>query len=85
MCRHRWIGQALLHASGLPQVMRLHREFVRAQMRSLAEQGRRNRAIGHIGRDRNDKAEKLKLINFLIEVSGLERASAPGLPCGIAP
>jgi phasin len=32
-------AQALLHAKDLAEVMRLHSEFVRAQMRSLAEQG----------------------------------------------
>jgi hypothetical protein len=31
-------AQALLHAKDLLEVMRLHSEFVRAQMRSLAEQ-----------------------------------------------
>lgn len=31
-------SQALLHAGDLPEVMRLHSEFVWAQMRSLAEQ-----------------------------------------------
>ena len=31
-------AQALLHAKDLAEVMRLHSEFVRAQMRSLAEQ-----------------------------------------------
>ena len=31
-------AQALLHAKGLPEVMRLHSEYVTAQMRSLAEQ-----------------------------------------------
>ena len=31
-------AQALLHAKDLPEVMRLHSEFVQAQMRSMAEQ-----------------------------------------------
>jgi phasin len=31
-------AQALLHASDLTEVMRLHAEYVKAQMRSLAEQ-----------------------------------------------
>ena len=31
-------GQALLHAKDLSEVMRLHSEYVRSQMRSLAEQ-----------------------------------------------
>jgi len=31
-------AQSLLHAKDLPEVMRLHSEFVQAQMRSLAEQ-----------------------------------------------
>ena len=31
-------AQALLHAKDLPEVMRLHSEYVQAQMRSLAEQ-----------------------------------------------
>jgi phasin len=31
-------AQALLHARDLPDVIRLHSEFVRAQMRSMAEQ-----------------------------------------------
>lgn len=31
-------AQSLLHAKDLPDVMRLHGEFVQAQMRSLAEQ-----------------------------------------------
>ena len=31
-------AQSLLHAKDLPEVMRLHSEYVQAQMRSLAEQ-----------------------------------------------
>jgi phasin len=31
-------AQSLLHAKDLPEVMRLHSDFVQAQMRSLAEQ-----------------------------------------------
>jgi hypothetical protein len=31
-------AQALLHAKDLAEVMRLHSEYVRAQMRALAEQ-----------------------------------------------
>ena len=31
-------AQALLHAKDLPEMMRLHGEYVQAQMRSLAEQ-----------------------------------------------
>jgi len=31
-------AQSLLHAKDLPEMMRLHSEFVQAQMRSLAEQ-----------------------------------------------
>ncbi len=31
-------AEALLHAKDLPEMMRLHGEYVRAQMRSLAEQ-----------------------------------------------
>jgi len=31
-------AQSLLHAKDLPDVMRLHSEFVQAQMRALAEQ-----------------------------------------------
>ena len=31
-------AQALVHAKDLPEVMRLHSEYVQAQMRSLAEQ-----------------------------------------------
>ena len=31
-------AQSLLHAKDLPEVMRLHSEFVQGQMRSLAEQ-----------------------------------------------
>ncbi|HLG79705.1 MAG TPA: phasin [Bradyrhizobium sp.] len=31
-------AQALLHAKDLPEVMRLHSEFVQSQMRALAEQ-----------------------------------------------
>jgi len=31
-------AQSLVHAKDLSEVMRLHREYVRAQMRSLAEQ-----------------------------------------------
>ena len=31
-------AQALVHAKDLSEVMRLHREYVRAQMRSVAEQ-----------------------------------------------
>jgi phasin len=31
-------AQSLLHAKGLPEVMRLHSEYVTTQMRSLAEQ-----------------------------------------------
>ena len=31
-------AQSLLHARDLPEVMRLHSDFVQAQMRSLAEQ-----------------------------------------------
>ena len=31
-------AQSLLHAKDLPEVMRLHREFVQSQMRSLVEQ-----------------------------------------------
>src|SRR5260370_20190995 len=31
-------AQALLHAKDLPEVMRLHSEYVQAQMRSLAQQ-----------------------------------------------
>lgn len=31
-------AQSLLHAKDLPEVMRLHGEFVQAQMRNLAEQ-----------------------------------------------
>jgi phasin len=31
-------AQALLHAKDLPEVIRLHSEYVQAQMRSLAEQ-----------------------------------------------
>ncbi len=31
-------AQALVHAKDLPEVMRLHGEYVQAQMRSLAEQ-----------------------------------------------
>ena len=31
-------AQALLHAKDLAEVMRLHREYVQAQMRALAEQ-----------------------------------------------
>ncbi len=31
-------AQAVLHAKDLTEVMRLHSEYVRAQMRSLAEQ-----------------------------------------------
>jgi hypothetical protein len=78
-------GQALLRASGLPEVMRLHREFVRAQMRSLAEQAAK---IGQLVApicDRGHKTEKLIFVRFLIEFSGSERASSPGLLCGIAP
>jgi phasin len=33
-------GQALVHAKDLSEVMRLHREYVQAQMRSVAEQAR---------------------------------------------
>jgi phasin len=33
-------GQSLLHAKDLTEVMRLHGEYVQAQMRSLAEQAR---------------------------------------------
>ena len=32
-------GQALLHAKDLTEVMRLHSEYVQAQMRALTEQG----------------------------------------------
>jgi phasin len=31
-------AQSLLHAKDLPEIMRLHSEYVQAQMRSLAEQ-----------------------------------------------
>ena len=31
-------AQSLLHAKDLPEVMRLHSEFIQSQMRSLAEQ-----------------------------------------------
>jgi phasin len=31
-------AESLLHAKGLPEVMRLHSEYVQTQMRSLAEQ-----------------------------------------------
>ncbi|WP_315756085.1 MULTISPECIES: phasin family protein [unclassified Bradyrhizobium] len=31
-------AQSLVHAKNLPEVLRLHREFVQGQMRSLAEQ-----------------------------------------------
>jgi phasin len=31
-------AQALLHAKDLPEIMRLHSEYIQAQMRSLAEQ-----------------------------------------------
>jgi hypothetical protein len=31
-------AQALVHAKDLTEVMRLHREYVQAQMRSIAEQ-----------------------------------------------
>jgi phasin len=38
-------AQSLVHAKDLSEVMRLHREFVQAQMRSLAEQAS---DMGHI-------------------------------------
>jgi hypothetical protein len=75
----------LLHAQDRPEVMRLHREFVRAQMRSLAEQAAKiGQLVAHTALE-VAKTEKMIFVRPLIQVSGSERASGPGLPCGIAP
>ena len=45
-------AQALLHAKDLPEVMRLHSEYVRTQMRSLAEQASEmGQAVGRAAMD----------------------------------
>jgi hypothetical protein len=75
----------LLHAQDRPEVMRLHREFVRAQMRSLAERAAKiGQLVAHTALEVN-RTEKMIFVRPLIQVSGSERASGPGLPCGIAP
>ena len=45
-------AQALLHAKDLPEMMRLHGEYVQAQMRSLAEQaGEMGQIVGRTAMD----------------------------------
>jgi phasin len=45
-------AQSLVHAKDLPEVMRLHSEFVQAQMRALAEQASEmGQAVGKAAMD----------------------------------
>ena len=55
-------AQSLLHAKDLTEVMRLHSEYVQAQMRALAEQASEMGQIVEPGGDGCRQAEKLSLL-----------------------
>jgi hypothetical protein len=51
-------AQSLVHAKDLPEVLRLHSEFVQGQMRSLAEQASEmGQAIGKAAIDATTKPQ----------------------------
>jgi hypothetical protein len=55
-------AQALLHAKDLSEVMRLHSEYVRSQMRSLAEQASE---MGLAVSPRGDGCDQAQELGFL--------------------
>ena len=66
-------------------IMRPHSEFVRAQMRSRAEPAAKIGQLVALAAISCGQIEKISLVSILTEVSRSERASGPGLLCGIAP
>ena len=81
-------AQSLLHAKDLTEMMRLHTEYVQAQMRSLAEQASEMGQI--VGRAAMDAAKPKTKLDGRTPRPG-SFAIVPGtsnlwrLPCGIAP
>ena len=76
-------AQSLLKAKDLTEVMRLHSEYVQAQMRSLAEQASEMGQIDQQRRHGGGEAENLRSRHGSTGGSGTH--SCAGNICGIAP